>query len=103
MRKFILMSGVVMAGVLVSEAQATTYRFSVSCQDRRTVAVWETGAIDPGKEYLRVITGTKNPNCSISDYNEATDANLPTDRYSDVGGVISGLPPVAIICGIFDC
>lgn len=86
-----------------SSAHATSYLFNVSCQEKQFVAEWDAGAIDPGKEYLRVVTGTKNPGCVISDYNEATDSGLPRDKYSGVSGVVAGLPPVPIICGIFRC
>jgi hypothetical protein len=88
---------------LASPSFATTYSFTVSCQANRFVQEWDTGAIDPGKEYLRVATGTKNPNCSVSDYNPATDGGLPKNVASGVGGVIQGIPPVPIICGIFHC
>lgn len=65
---------------------------------------WNTGSIDPGREYLRVVTGTKFPNCSISDYVDTNDGALPRERYSHEGGVISGVPFVGwIICGIFGC
>lgn len=85
-------------------ASATTYLFGVSCSDRRFVAQWDTGSIDPGREYLRVATGTNFPGCSVGNYNAATDADLPRERYSHEGGVISGIPLAGpIICGIFGC
>lgn len=78
-----------------------TYRFTVTCPDRRVVEAWETGAIDPGREYLRTITGTKYPGCSVSDFDPGRDGRLPQNRHSDAGGVLDGLPPVQIIKGIF--
>lgn len=85
-------------------ANATTYLFHVGCSDKSLVAQWDTGTIDPGREYLRVVTGTKFPSCSISDYNDSRDSQLPRERYSHEGGVISGVPLVGtIICGIFHC
>lgn len=84
-------------------AFATDYEFGVSCQANRKVVKWHTGAVDPGKEYLRVATGTKNPGCTISDYNPATDSGAPVEDYSGAAGVVQGLPPVSIICGIFHC
>jgi hypothetical protein len=86
-----------------NSSQATDYKFHVSCQQRSFNVIWKTGTIDPGKEYLRVVTGTRNAGCSIGDFNEATDGGLPTDEYSGAGGVLQGTPPVAIICGIFHC
>ena len=84
-------------------AHATDYKFHVGCADRNFVVHWATGVIDPGQEYLRVITGTKNPGCSIGDYNGARDAHLPVERHSDGGGIIQGIPGIGIICGIFKC
>lgn len=87
-----------------SHASATTYRFTVSCQHQRFVAQWNVGDIDPGKEYLRVTTGTKFPGCGISDFNPSADGDLPVERYSHEGAVIQGVPLVGpIICGIFGC
>jgi hypothetical protein len=88
---------------LSDSAHATDYRFHVNCQARNFVVQWNTGTIDPGKEYLRVITGTKNPNCGVTDFDGGRDGNLPVERYSDWGGVIQGLPPVRLICGILGC
>jgi hypothetical protein len=79
--------------LIATDAWATSYLFTVSCESKRFVADWETGTIDPGKEYLRAATGTKNAGCMVGDYNESADKNLPRERYSDVGGVIQGLPP----------
>ena len=73
-------------------ANATTYLFHVSCASNSHVEEWNTGSIDPGKEYLRVTTGTKYSGCSVSDYDPARDAGLPRERHSDVGGVIAGVP-----------
>src|SRR4051812_13041912 len=86
----------------VVQAEATTYKFTVVCQTTgRHVETWETGTIDPGREYLRVVSGTSNPNCSVGDFNPGTDSALPQNRHSDAGGVIEGLPPVVVIRKIF--
>lgn len=105
MRRAKLLVLAVLTTVATSNAtRATDYLFHVSCQDKSLVAEWNTGDIDPGREYLRVATGTKFPGCSISDFNPARDAGLPRERYSDVGGVIAGIPLIGpIICGIFGC
>jgi hypothetical protein len=85
-------------------SRATDYLFHVSCQDKLSIVEWNTGSVDPGKEYLRVATGTKYPNCGVSDYQEARDANLPRERYGYEGGVIAGIPFIGgIICGWFGC
>jgi hypothetical protein len=82
----------------------TKYEFTVTCQNRIFVVEWKTGDIDPGKEYLRVVTGTKNPSCSITDYNEARDKDLSKEEYSHEGGVINGIPFIgSILCKIFGC
>lgn len=88
---------------LVPQFSYADYLFHVGCQDKSMVVEWGVGDIDPGKEYLRVVTGTKHPGCSISDYNPDVDADLPREKYSDAGGVLQGFPPVSIICGIFGC
>lgn len=82
----------------------TIYEFTVSCSDKRLVVEWGVGDIDPGKEFLRVSTGTKYPGCSTTDYNPTTDSSLPRERYSHEAGVIQGIPLLGpIICGIFGC
>jgi hypothetical protein len=94
----------VMASCVATRASATDYLFHIACPDREFVAKWSTGDIDPGREYLRVATGTHYPNCSITDYDPVRDAGLPMDTYSHEGGVIAGIPLVgSIICGIFGC
>jgi len=87
-----------------SDARATDYLFHVSCQNKLLVVEWNTGSVDPGKEYLRVATGTKYPSCAVADYNDARDKNLPRERYSHEGGVIAGIPFIGgIICSWFGC
>lgn len=84
--------------LLASTAGATDYRFRVNCQSRSSVIQWSTGAIDPGKEFLRVVTGLKNPNCSVGDYNPAFDSGFPVEKLSDWEAVIQGsLPIIGII------
>jgi hypothetical protein len=93
----------VFAGVS-APARATDYLFHVSCQDKLFVAEWKTGTLDPGREYLRFVTGTKFPNCTVGDYNEGRDSRLPREKYSHEGAVISGVPLAGtIICGLFGC
>jgi hypothetical protein len=80
----------------------TAYKFTVSCQMRQLVVQWNTGDIDPGKEYLRVSTGTKQPGCSVGDFNRATDSGLPVETYSGASGVVHGIPLIgSILAGIF--
>src|SRR5690348_13532174 len=96
--------GALVSMVSITPAEATTYLFHISCSNKSFVAQWDTGTIDPGREYLRVTTGTKFPGCSVSDYVEARDSKLPRERYSHEGGVIQGIPLAGpIICGIFHC
>jgi hypothetical protein len=87
-----------------AQARATNYLFHVSCENKILVVEWDTGSVDPGKEYLRVATGTKYPNCGVADYDEALDKSLARERYSHEGGIIAGIPFVGgIICGWFGC
>src|SRR5262249_26622823 len=83
-------TGLVLASAL--PASAREYRFHVSCPDKVLVVEWGIGAIDPGKEYLRMTTGTKYPGCSVTDSDDARDARLPKERHSDAGGVLVGIP-----------
>lgn len=71
-----------------------TYKFTVTCQSRALVAQWNTGDIDPGKEFLRVSTGTNFPGCSVSDFNPTRDARLPVEVYRGPVGVVQGVPLV---------
>ncbi|MDI4665044.1 hypothetical protein K9U40_11985 [Xanthobacter autotrophicus] len=80
--------------LLASNAGATDYKFRISCQSRSSVIQWSTGAIDPGREFLRVTTGLKNPNCSVGDYNPTFDAGLPVEKLSDMEAVIQGSLPI---------
>jgi len=87
-----------------SAIASTEYVFTVSCPDKRLVVEWGVGDIDPGKEFLRVSTGTKYPGCSVSDYNRNTDSDLPRERFSHEAAVIHGIPLLGpLICGIFGC
>lgn len=103
-RSFLIICGM-LSLCFTSVANATDYKFTVSCSHDRFAIVWQTGDIDPGMEWLRVATGTKHPNCSVSDFNPGSDGNLRVaDRYSHEGGVVEGVPLIGpIICGIFGC
>ena len=86
-------------------AHATTYKFTVSCEYDRFVIIWKTGVIDPGREWLRVATGTKYSNCSTSDFNQVSDSHLRVEaHHSHEGAIIQGVPLLGtLICGIFRC
>ena len=99
-RRIVSMATVTAFLVLPSAVLATTYKFRVTCPDKSYVDQWETGAIDPGKEYLRVASG-KTPNCQVTDFDPGRDSGLPVVRHSDAGGVVDGLPPVVILRKIF--
>jgi hypothetical protein len=77
-----------------------TYGFRVSCQGGAKVVQWRTGDIDPGKEYLRVATGTNNPGCSVSDYNAARDAGLPVEVKKGGSALWDGSTPVKMILSV---
>ena len=104
MKRTIVLTVFIATCIVASSAAATDYLFHVGCSNRQLVAKWSTGTVDPGKEYLRTVTGTKFPDCSITDYDSTRDAGLPVETYSHEGGVIAGIPFVgSIICGIFGC
>jgi hypothetical protein len=87
-----------------SASFATDYLFHVGCSSRAFVAEWRTGTIDPGREYLRVATGTKNSECTISDYDPQRDAGLPREIYEGAGGVVQGVPLLGpLVCGMIGC
>lgn len=75
----------------------TTYLFTVTCSHKSKVVQWNTGDIDPGKEFLRTSTGTKYANCSISDYNSVTDSQYEREVHSHEGAIIEAIPFVGPI------
>jgi hypothetical protein len=84
--------------------EATEYLFTVSCEHGSHVVAWRTGDIDPGKEWLRVATGTQNPNCSVSDFVASTDSDLPRETLEHEAGVVRGIPLIGpIVCSFFGC
>ncbi|MBS0250955.1 MAG: hypothetical protein JSR78_07805 [Proteobacteria bacterium] len=70
-----------------SDANASEYKFRVSCGTGAHVEKYSTGIVDPGKEYWRVVAGTANGGCSVSDYNDS-DAGLPENEHhgAEAGG-----------------
>jgi len=76
-----------------------TYKFVVYCQNQQSVAQWNTGDIDPGKEFLRVSTGTKYPGCSVGDFVAWRDGHLPVETFSGPSGVVQGIPLLGPILG----
>jgi len=84
--------------LLGGTAGAMSYSFRVSCASGRSVVQWAIGDVDPGREFLRVATGLRSPNCSVSDYNPALDATLPVERLSDWEAVLQG---TGAILGVF--
>lgn len=97
--KFMSRIGFTAAAILALAAAkpamaGTTYKFTITCGNRSGVAQWNTGDIDPGKEYLRVATGTNNPGCSVSDFNPASDGWMPVTTYEGPAGVVQGIPLV---------
>jgi len=91
-RSVVLSVVLIAAAISTAPAMATDYSFHVSCPNGSHVVVWHTGSIDPGREYLRVVTGTNNPGCSIGDYNDAQDRSLPKEDLSHEAGVVKGIP-----------
>lgn len=107
--RVVLAAALVVAGLQSGPALATEYRFTVSCGEGFSlesahVVLWKTGDIDPGREWLRVATGSNYPNCSVSHYNPTTDAGLRIETRSHEGAVVKGVPVLGpILCAIFKC
>ena len=78
-------------------AQATTYEFTVTCQHGAKVVAWHIGAFDLGREVLRVSTGTSNPNCSVSNFNRARDAQLPVEVREGAAAMVQSIPLIGEI------
>lgn len=73
----------------------TDYKFTVRCPNGTAkVIIWKTGDIDPGKEYLRLVTGTANPDCTVQDYNPAQDYAFPVEEKEGGGAIWDGLNPI---------
>jgi hypothetical protein len=83
----------------------TTYKFTVHGPGAHKVVQWDLGAVDPGKEYLRVQTGTLYPGSSITDFNPDTDSGFEVEFHSNESAVIDAIPVVgpvvAWVKGIF--
>lgn len=90
----IMMLAMLTTFVATTSASATSYKFTVTCQAATQVIEWKTGAIDPGREALRVSTGSNFPDCSVSDFNPTTDANLPVQVNEGAVAVVQGVPLV---------
>lgn len=96
-----LVAATTLTVLAIGNASATDYPFTVRCQDGSIVEVWKTGAIDPGKEYLRVATGMKHPGCSVADFNPAQDGFLPQQVNEGAGGVVGGIPVIGTLLDVF--
>ena len=99
MKKF--MKAAVVVAMLAGSAPAFaggTYKFTITCSNGGVgVAEWRTGDIDPGKEYLRVATGTNNPGCSISDFDANRDGWAPVTVYEGPAAIPQGIPLLGTI------
>lgn len=82
---------------------ANAYLFRVDCSGEAYVAQWDSGAVDPGKDYFRIATGDRNLDCSVYDYNGATDRGLPRRWCSGDAGAIRAFPPILIPLGATHC
>ena len=98
-RLFKSMLGLALALSAFGAHAGTNYKFTVTCPNKQLVASWNTGDIDPGKEFLRVSTGTNHPGCSIADFNPSRDGRLPVEVYSGATGVVQGIPLLGPILG----
>lgn len=107
--RVVLAATLAVAALNPETALATEYRFTVTCGQGFSLAhshvvLWKTGDIDPGREWLRVATGTGYPDCSVSHYDPATDAGLRIETRSHESAVVKGIPVLGpILCAIFKC
>lgn len=82
---------------------ASAPQFTVTCQHGAKVVAWRIGAFDLGREVLRVSTGTSNPNCGVSDFNRARDAQLPVEVREGAAAVVQSIPLIGeILKKLFD-
>ncbi len=95
--------GAALAICAAPAASANPYLFRVDCKDETYVALWDSGPVDPGKEYFRIATDDRNLDCSIYDYNRLTDRDLPRRWCSGPAGIIRAFPPVLILLGATHC
>ncbi|MEO5881996.1 MAG: hypothetical protein ABIQ06_06230 [Caldimonas sp.] len=103
MRKLILLTSACGLLLSLSAHAGGVYKFSVTCSNKALVAQWNTGDIDPGREFLRVSTGTNYPNCSVTDFQPGRDDRKPVEVYSGAPAVVQGVPVLgAILDSIFD-
>ncbi|SFK75957.1 hypothetical protein [Methylocapsa palsarum] len=91
------------AADLAESAPSNVYLFRVNCPMERYVAQWAPGSADRGQTYFRIATGNANLDCSIYDYNAATDAALPRRDCGDPGGIIQGFPGFLALLGATHC
>ena len=90
--------------VATPASAGTTYTFTATCMDSRgsRVVEWGVGDVDPGKEFLRVSTGTNYPNFSISDYNASSDSGLPREHLQHAEALWKGIPFLGpLLCKFF--
>lgn len=73
------------------------YRFHVSCPEKEFVLEWRTGDIDPGREYLRLASGTNNPGCDIANFDATRDDGLPVVVLKGEKGILKGLSPLGYL------
>ena len=74
-------------------SQATEYKFRVDCAGQQHVISWVTGDLDPGREYLKVVTGTQSPNCTVADFDQQLDGHLTViDTKEGGAAIVSGIP-----------
>jgi hypothetical protein len=79
--------------IVQEAAQATEYKFRVDCAGQVNVISWITGDLDPGREYLKVVTGTQNPNCTTADFNDQLDGHLTIiDSREGAAAIVGGIP-----------
>lgn len=99
MRKITLLTAACGLLLSLSAHAGGVYKFSVTCPNKALVAQWNTGDIDPGREFLRVSTGTNHPGCSVTDYQPGRDDGKPVEVYSGAPAVVQGIPLLGSILG----
>lgn len=82
-------------------ASSTSYAFTVNCPYGSRVVDWRTGAIDPGREYLRVAIGMEHAGCSVSDFDPVRDQGLDREVVSAEAAVLRGVPLLGTIVSMF--
>lgn len=96
--KKVITGAVIAAGLMSGASGGTVHAFTVTCPNNALVVEWAVGDIDPGKEFLRAVTGNNFPGCSVNDY-QPGDAALPRIHHGHEQTLLAAAPLIGSIIG----